>query len=49
MLNDTPILKSKPKGTAYQLTDGHGLLLRVTPKGGKLWRWKCRFDGTQSR
>lgn len=49
MLSDTRILKSKPKGTAYQLTDGHGLFLRVTPTGGKLWRWKYRFNGIQKQ
>ena len=49
MLSDTRIRKSKPKGTAYQLTDGRGLFLWVTPTGGKLWRWKYRFDGTQKQ
>ena len=49
MLTDTRIRKSKPKGAAYQLTDGRGLFLWVTPTGGKLWRWKYRFDGTQKQ
>ncbi len=49
MLSDTQIRKSKAKSTAYQLTDGRGLFLLVTPTGGKLWRWKYRYDGTQKQ
>jgi integrase len=49
MLSDTRIRKAKSKGSAYQLTDGHGLFLLVTPTGGKLWRWKYRFDGAQKQ
>jgi integrase len=49
MLSDTRIRKAKPKGSAYQLTDGHGLFLLVTPTGGNLWRWKYRFDGAQKQ
>ena len=49
MLSDTGIRKATPKGTAYQLTDGRGLFLLVTPTGGKLWRWKYRFDGAQKQ
>lgn len=49
MLNETLIRKAKPTDTAYQLTDGRGLFLLVTPTGGKLWRWKYRFDGTQKQ
>jgi integrase len=45
MLTDTEIRKAKPKAAAYQMTDGRGLFLWVTPTGGKLWRWKYRFDG----
>jgi integrase len=29
------------------MADGHGLFMRVTPAGGKRWRWKYRFDGAQ--
>jgi integrase len=31
------------------MTDGRGLFLWVTPTGGKLWRWKYRFDGAQKQ
>jgi integrase len=37
--------KAKPEEKAYSLSDQHGLHLLVTPAGGKLWRWKYRFDG----
>lgn len=47
MLSDTQIRKAKPKAAPYQLTDGHGLFLWLTPAGGKLWRWKYRYGGAQ--
>jgi integrase len=47
VLTDTEIRKAKPKDAPFQMADGHGLFLRVTPVGSKLWRWKYRFDGAQ--
>jgi integrase len=47
VLNVTVIRKAKPKAAAYQMSDGLGLFLRVTPTGGKLWRWKYRHAGAQ--
>jgi hypothetical protein len=32
---------------AYRLFDGGGLSLLVTPAGGKLWRFKYRFNNTE--
>jgi hypothetical protein len=29
------------------LTDGGGLHLEITPAGGKLWRWKYRYEGKE--
>ena len=46
-LTDTEIRRSKPAERPYKLSDGGGLHLLVTPAGGKLWRWKYRFDGTE--
>jgi integrase len=46
-LTDTVVRKSRPKHTAYRLSDGGGLYLQVTPAGGKLWRWKYRYDGRE--
>ena len=46
-LTDTQIRRSKPGDTPYKLSDGHGLYLLVKPNGGRLWRWKFRFDGKE--
>src|SRR5664280_746770 len=44
-LTDMKVLKAKPAGKQVTLFDGSGLFLLVTPSGGKLWRFKYRFDG----
>ena len=46
-LTDTEIRRSKPAERAYKLFDGGGLHLLVTPSGGRLWRWKYRFEGKE--
>jgi integrase len=46
-LTDTEIRKAKAKGKAYRMGDGGGLYLFVTAPGGKLWRWKYRFEGRE--
>jgi len=46
-LTDTVIRKARAKHTVYRLTDGGGLYLQITPAGGRLWRWKYRFDGRE--
>ncbi|MEO6815673.1 MAG: integrase arm-type DNA-binding domain-containing protein [Edaphobacter sp.] len=46
-LTDTEIRKAKAKGTGYRLSDGGGLHLWITPAGGKLWRWKYRFESRE--
>jgi integrase len=46
-LSDAQVSKSKPADKEYKLFDGAGLFLQVTPSGGKLWRFKYRFDGKQ--
>jgi integrase len=45
LLTDTEIRRAKPQGASYQMTDGRGLFLLITPAGGKLWRYKYRFAG----
>ncbi len=47
MLTDTEIRRSKAGEKPYRLSDGRGLFLFVTPAGGKSWRWKYRYDGTE--
>jgi integrase len=46
-LTDTKIRTIKPTGKPLKLFDGLGLFLFVTPTGGKLWRLKYRFGGTE--
>ena len=46
-LTDTEIRKAKAKEKNYKLYDGGGLFLLVTPTGGKLWRLKYSFGGTE--
>jgi integrase len=46
-LTDTEIRKTKATASAYRLSDGGGLYLWITPAGGKLWRWKYRFEGRE--
>jgi integrase len=48
-LTDTEIRRSKPADKAYKLFDSGGLHLLVTPSGGRLWRWKYRFEGTEKQ
>jgi len=43
-LSDIQLSKAKPKIKPYKLTDGDGLFLLVTQTGGKLWRFKYRFN-----
>lgn len=46
-LTDTEIKKSKPAEGPYRLKDSGGMYLIASPAGGKLWRWKYRFDGKE--
>jgi integrase len=48
-LTDTEIRRSKPAEKSYKLFDSGGLHLLVTPAGGRLWRWKYRFEGTEKQ
>lgn len=48
-LSEMQVSKAKVKNGESQITlfDGGGLFLLVTAAGGKLWRFKYRFDGKQ--
>lgn len=46
-LTDLKVRSAKPKDVPYRLTDGGGLYLWVTPAGGRLWRWKYRYEGKE--
>jgi len=47
MLTDTAIRNAKPTEKTRKLFDERGLYLEVTPKGGKRWRFKYRFQGRE--
>ena len=44
-LTDINIKKAKPIEKTRKLFDGGGLYIEIAPSGGKLWRYKYRFDG----
>jgi len=46
-LSDTAVRNAKPRQKPFKVADGGGLHLLVTPSGGKLWRLKYRFGGTE--
>lgn len=46
-LTDTAIKRAKGAEEPYRIKDAGGLYLWVTPSGGKLWRWKYRFEGKE--
>ena len=48
-LSDMKIQKAKPNDKSITLFDGGGLFLMVTPSGGKLWRFKYRFNGKEKK
>lgn len=48
-LTATAIKNIKPSSATRKLSDGGGLYLEVSPKGGKWWRLKFRFGGKEKR
>ena len=46
-LTELTIKNLKPKETSYRKADSGGLVLEITPSGGKLWRWRYYFNGKQ--
>ncbi len=44
-LTESRIKSAKPRAKRYRLTDGGGLVLDITPKGKKTWRFRYRRDG----
>lgn len=49
ILTDLKIKQAKPRVKTYRISDGAGLYLEISPKGGKWWRLKYRFDGREKR
>jgi integrase len=48
-LSDMKVQKAKPQSKPVSLFDGGGLYLLVTPSGGKLWRFKYRFNNKEKK
>ena len=48
-LSELDVKSAKPAAKDYTLFDGGGLMLMVKTSGGKLWRFKYRFDGKEKR
>ncbi len=48
-LTDTAVRKAKPSDKPIRMFDGGGLYLEISTAGGKLWRWKYRFQGKEKR
>jgi len=48
-LTDPAIRNAKSGEKPKRFFDGGGLYLEVSPAGGKLWRWKYRYQGREKR
>ena len=48
-LTDVNIKKAKPHDKAYKIFDGGGLYIQIEPTGGKLWRYKFRFESSEKK
>ena len=46
-LTDAKIRSAKPAEKPFKLYDERGLFLLLAPEGGKLWRFRYRFDGKE--
>lgn len=44
-LTDTALRNAKPKESDYTITDGQGLSILISCKGGKWWRFRYRYLG----
>ncbi|MFP1791058.1 tyrosine-type recombinase/integrase [Lonsdalea quercina] len=49
MLTDSKVRSTKPLAKSYKLTDSQGLYLTVSTSGAKLWYFRYRFGGKESR
>jgi integrase len=48
-LSDAAIKNAKPKAEQYKLHDEKGLFAIIRPTGGKLWRFKYRYQGKEQQ
>ncbi|GLY60683.1 hypothetical protein Pcaca05_15400 [Pectobacterium carotovorum subsp. carotovorum] len=49
ILTDSKVRSAKPLAKSYKLTDSQGLYLTVSTSGAKLWYFRYRFAGKESR
>jgi integrase len=49
MLTDAKIRNAKLRERPYKLGDAGGLYVEVSPRGGRWWRLKFRFEGREKR
>jgi integrase len=49
MLSEVKVRTAKAGDKSYKLFDGGGLYLEVMPTGAKLWRYKFRYQGKETR
>ena len=47
LLTDVRCKGAKRKGKIYYLNDGHGLRLRISPNGSRIWLLRYRIDGKE--
>jgi hypothetical protein len=47
LLYETDVKNAKPRTNQYKMYDSDGLLLLVTPAGGRLWKLKYRWAGRE--
>ncbi|MBN9589472.1 MAG: hypothetical protein BGN85_10345 [Alphaproteobacteria bacterium 64-11] len=48
-LTNTAIKAARPQPRPYKLFDEKGLFLSVEPTGGRLWRFKYRYNGKEKK
>ncbi|MDX2210977.1 MAG: integrase arm-type DNA-binding domain-containing protein [Sphingopyxis sp.] len=48
-LTDVAIRNAKPRVKPYKMGDAFGLFVLIQPSGGKLWRFKYRFEGREKK
>jgi hypothetical protein len=48
-LTEIKVKSLKPQDKPYRVFDEKGLYMEAPPSGGKLWRFKYRFNGKEKR
>lgn len=46
---DVAIRKARPRAKPCKMGDALGLFVLIRPSGGKLWRFRYRFDGREKK